>query len=63
MTKCLVKSSKKKQRLYEKFLKNRNPEKALNYKLTNNIKHFSNLWERNQRIQIIQIFLIHANMI
>ena len=32
MTKDLVKSSKKKQRLYEKFLKNRNPEKELNYK-------------------------------
>ena len=32
MTKGLVKSSKKKQRLYEKFLKNRNPEKELNYK-------------------------------
>ena len=32
MTKGLVKSSKKKQRLYEKFLKSRNPEKKLNYK-------------------------------
>ena len=32
MTKGLVKSSKKKQRLYEKFLKNRNSEKELNYK-------------------------------
>ena len=32
MTKGLVKSSKKKQRLYEKVLKNRNPEKELNYK-------------------------------
>ena len=32
MTKGLVKSSKKKQRLYEKFLKNKNPEKELNYK-------------------------------
>ena len=32
MTKGLVQSSKKKQRLYEKFLKNRNPEKELNYK-------------------------------
>ena len=32
MTKGLVKSPKKKQRLYEKFLKNRNPEKELNYK-------------------------------
>ena len=32
MTKGLVKSSKKKQRLYENFLKNRNPEKELNYK-------------------------------
>ena len=32
MTKGLVKSSKKKQRLYEKFLKNRNPETELNYK-------------------------------
>ena len=32
MTKGLVKSSKKKQRLYVKFLKNRNPEKELNYK-------------------------------
>ena len=32
MTKGLVKSSKKKQRLYEKFLRNRNPEKELNYK-------------------------------
>ena len=32
MTKGLVKSSKKKQRLYEKFLKNGNPEKKLNYK-------------------------------
>ena len=32
MTKDLVKSSKKKQRLYENFLKNRNPEKELNYK-------------------------------
>ena len=32
MTKDLVKSSKKKQRLCEKFLKNRNPEKELNYK-------------------------------
>ena len=32
ITKGLVKSSKKKQRLYEKFLKNTNPEKELNYK-------------------------------
>ena len=32
MTKGSVKSSKKKQRLYENFLKNRNPEKELNYK-------------------------------
>ena len=32
MTKGLVKSSKKKQRLYEKFLKNRNLEEELNYK-------------------------------
>ena len=31
MTKGLVKSSKKKQRLHEKFLKNRNPEKELSY--------------------------------
>ena len=34
MTKGLVKSSKKKQRLYENFLKNRDPEKELNYKKT-----------------------------
>ena len=32
MTIDLIKSSKKKQRLYEKFLKNRNPEKELIYK-------------------------------
>ena len=32
MTKGVVKSSKKKQRLYVKFLKNRNHEKELNYK-------------------------------
>ena len=32
MTKCLVKSSRKKERLYENFLKDRNPEKELNYK-------------------------------
>ena len=32
MSKDLVKSSKKKQRLYEKNLKDRNPEKELNYK-------------------------------
>ena len=32
MTKGSVKSSRKKQRLYEKFLKNMNPEKELNYK-------------------------------
>ena len=32
MTKGLVKSSKKKQRLYEKIWKNRNPEKEPNYK-------------------------------
>ena len=32
MTKGLVKSPKKKQRSYEKFLKDRNPEKELNYK-------------------------------
>ena len=32
MTKGLVKSSQKKEILYEKFLKNRNPEKGLNYK-------------------------------
>ena len=32
MSKDLVKSSKKKQRLYKKNLKNRNPEKELNYK-------------------------------
>ena len=32
MTKGLVKSLKEKQRLYENFLKNRNPEKELNYK-------------------------------
>ena len=39
MTKALVKSSKKKQRFNENVLKNRNPEKELNYKHT---KHFSN---------------------
>ena len=32
MTKGLVESSKNKQWLYEKFLKNRNLEKELNYK-------------------------------
>ena len=32
MTKGLVKSPKKKQRLYKIFLKDRNPEKELNYK-------------------------------
>ena len=32
MSKGLVKSSKKKQRSYEKFLRNRNPEKKLNHK-------------------------------
>ena len=32
MTKGLAKPSKKKQILYEKFLKNRKPEKGLNYK-------------------------------
>ena len=32
MTKGLVKSSKKKQRFYEKCLRNRNPEKELNHK-------------------------------
>ena len=32
MTKGLIKSSKKKYKLYEKFLRNRNPEKKLNYK-------------------------------
>ena len=32
MTKGLVKSPKKKQRLYENFLKDKNPEKELNYK-------------------------------
>ena len=32
VTKGLVKSSKKNQRLYEKFLRNRNSEKELNYK-------------------------------
>ena len=32
MAKGLLKSSKKKQRLHEKYLKNRNPEKELNYK-------------------------------
>ena len=32
MTKGLVKSSQKRDRLYENFLKNRNPEKELNYK-------------------------------
>ena len=39
MTKGLAKSSKKKQRLHEKFLKNRNPEKELNY------KHYKTLFE------------------
>ena len=32
MNKGLVKSAKKKQRLFEKFLKNRKPEKKRNYK-------------------------------
>ena len=32
MTEGLVRSSKKKQRLYEKFLKDGNPENVLNYK-------------------------------
>ena len=32
MTKVLVKSSKKKQRLYENFLNNGTPENELNYK-------------------------------
>ena len=32
MTKGSVKSSKKKQRLHEKFLKDRSTEKELNYK-------------------------------
>ena len=46
MTKGLVKSSKKKQRLYENFLKNRNTEKDLNYKqykiLSESLKKKSN---------------------
>ena len=49
MTKGLRKSSKKKRRLYEQFLKNRNPEKELNYK--------------QYKTQIIQILSIYTNII
>ena len=51
MTKGLVKSLKKKQRLHEIFLKNRKPE-----------KHFSNLLKRNQRNIINQILLTYTNI-
>ena len=60
MTKGLVKSSKKKQRLYENFLKNRSPEKEPNY------KQYKTLFEslkKNQRKIIVQILSIHTNII
>ena len=55
MTKGLVQSSRKKQRLYKNFLKNSNPEKELNYKQYK--------YKRNQRKTIIQILSIHTNII
>ena len=55
MTKGLVQSSRKKQRLYKNILKNSNPEKELNYKQYK--------YKRNQRKTIIQILSIHTNII
>ena len=53
MTKGLVKSSKKKQRLYEKFLKNRNSEKELNYKQYKTL--FESLKKKSKKTIFIQI--------
>ena len=47
MTKGLVKLSKNKQKLYGKFLKNRNPEKQQNYKQYKT--HFESLKKKSKR--------------
>ena len=59
MKKLWVKSSKKKQRLYEKTVKNRNAEKELDY------KQYKALLKslKNQRKTVTKILLIHANIL
>ena len=51
ITKSITKSSKKKQRLYEKFLKNRTPKNEETYKL---IKTFLKPLKRDQRKNVTQ---------
>ena len=60
MTKRLVKSSKKKQGLYERFLRDKNPEKELNYKQYKTL--FESLKKKSKKT-IIKILLIHTNII
>ena len=60
MTKLLVKSSKKKQGLYERFLRDKNPEKELNYKQYKTL--FESLKKKSKKT-IIKILLIHTNII
>ena len=59
MKKLWVKSSKKKQRLYEKTVKNRNAEKELDY------KQYKALLKslKNQRKTVTKILLIHVNIL
>ena len=56
MSKSLVKLSKKKKRLYEKFLKNRNYEKKLDY------KPYKTLMESLKK-EIKEELLIHTNIL
>ena len=53
ITESLVKSSKKKQRLYEKFLNNKKPEKELNYKQYKTL--FESLKKKSKKTIFIQI--------
>ena len=53
ITESLVKSSKKKQSLYEKFLNNKKPEKELNYKQYKTL--FESLKKKSKKTIFIQI--------
>ena len=59
MTKGLVKSSKKKQRLYEKLLKNRSPEKELNYKQYKTL--FESLKKKSKKNYYSELIGLHKH--
>ena len=57
MTKVLLKSSKKKQRLHENILKNMNPEKELNYKQYKTLfESLKNKFKKNYHSDLIDSY-------